>query len=85
MNLISEAISIAGRKNLAKSCGVTHQAVKRWERNGHLPRTEWTEETNYSEIITNLCADNPLSDGSFLTKELLLAVKPGSTKVAAAA
>lgn len=50
-NLISKAIEIAGLQPLAQACGVTYQAVRKWERAGHLPRTEWTGETNHAAAI----------------------------------
>lgn len=52
MNLISIAIREAGGiVALARECRVTHQAVKKWEKAGKLPRTEWTGETKYAEAI----------------------------------
>ena len=50
-NLISKAISIVGIYRLGKACGIAYQSIYRWERNGRLPRTEWTGETNYAAII----------------------------------
>jgi len=50
-NLISKAIKIAGLRPLADACGVSYQAVRKWEQRGHLPRTEWTGETQYSTEI----------------------------------
>lgn len=35
----------------AKICGVTPAAPYRWERRGHLPRTEATGETNYAALL----------------------------------
>ena len=52
MNLISQAITHAGGVvSLAKSCGVTYQAVRRWERHNRLPRTDPTGETKYARAI----------------------------------
>ena len=51
MNLLTKAIDVAGLQPLASACGVTYQAVRKWERNSRLPHTEATGETNYSEII----------------------------------
>jgi hypothetical protein len=53
-NLISVAIEIVGLKNLAMHLCVTYQAVRKWEKKGRLPRTEWTGETNYAERIEKL-------------------------------
>lgn len=51
MGPISRAIAIAGLKEVAAACEVTYQAVRKWERAGRLPRTEWTGETNYASEI----------------------------------
>jgi hypothetical protein len=50
VNLISLAIDICGLQPLASACGVSYQAVRKWEKKG-LPRTEWTGESRYAEII----------------------------------
>lgn len=50
-NLITEAINTVGLSNLARACKVSHQAVRKWEAAGRLPRTEWTGETNYAQIF----------------------------------
>lgn len=50
-NLITRAIDIAGLSELSKACGVTYQAVRKWEKAGRLPRTEWTGETNHAAAI----------------------------------
>lgn len=50
-NLIAKAIRIVGLQPLAAACGVTYQAVRLWERNNRMPRTEWTGETQYAQII----------------------------------
>jgi len=65
-NLISRAILIVGLQQLAVACGVTHQAVRKWERNGCLPRTDWTGESNYASKIDAATA------GAVTKKELLL-------------
>jgi DNA-binding transcriptional regulator YdaS (Cro superfamily) len=55
-NLISEAIEIVGLGDLAKACGVSYQAVRKWEAAGRLPRTEWTGETHYATAIETATA-----------------------------
>ena len=53
---ITRAIEIAGLQGVAVACGVSYQAVRKWEKSGHLPRTEWTGETDYSEKIERITA-----------------------------
>lgn len=49
--MITVAIDHVGLSKLAKACDVTYQAIRKWEKAGRLPRTEWTGETDYSAII----------------------------------
>lgn len=50
-NLITQAIAQVGLGKLAAACGVTYQALRKWEKAGRLPRTDWTGETDYAEAI----------------------------------
>ena len=68
-NLITEAIQIVGLAKLARACGVTYPAIRKWEQAGRLPRTEWTGETNYSSVI---CRE---TEGK-ITREQLLQPPP---------
>ena len=52
-NPVTEAIEIVGLQALADGCGVSYQAVRKWEKKG-LPRSEWTGETNHSHVIEKL-------------------------------
>lgn len=47
------------------ACGVTAAVIGRWIKQQHLPRTEYTGETEYAEALANA------SDGRF-TKEWIL-------------
>jgi hypothetical protein len=60
------AIERVGLGALAKELGVSGQAVRKWQRAGRMPRTEWTGETKYSELIQRLTMD-------VVTKDMLLA------------
>jgi hypothetical protein len=50
-NLISKAFEISGVKAIASACGVTEQAIYKWQRAGRLPRTELTGETDHATNI----------------------------------
>lgn len=63
---IEEAVQLVGLARLARELKLTHQAVRRWQRAGRLPRTEWTGETAYSTRIQDLT-------GGVVTRERLLA------------
>lgn len=57
MNHISRVIEIAGLSQTAEAVGVSYQAVRKWEANGRLPRTDFTGETNYAEKMAALVGD----------------------------
>lgn len=71
MNIITQLIEHFGLSQLAGVCGVTYQAVRKWERRGCLPRSEWTGETEYASKIATASA------GVF-TAEQLLSHRPTS-------
>ena len=66
---LSKAIELVGLVNLARELQVTHQAIRKWQANGRMPRTEWTEETEYCTCIARLT-------GGQITKAMLLAPWP---------
>jgi predicted site-specific integrase-resolvase len=63
--LIERAIELVGLQPLADGLGIEYQAVRKWQKAGQLPRTEWTGETRYAETIEKLT-------GGRVTKERLL-------------
>lgn len=78
MNLIETAIATVGgitaftralNERIEKP--VTYQAVRKWAAKGHLPRTEWTGETQYAAAI-ELITERKIA------KEQLLAHLPGA-------
>jgi hypothetical protein len=73
-NPLADAIEQVGLVALARALSLTHQAIRKWERAGRLPRTEWTGETNYAEQIERLT-------GGRVTKAMLL----GGTRAEATA
>jgi hypothetical protein len=66
-NLVTEVIALVGLKTLASELKVTYQAIRKWEKAGRLPRTEWTGETNYSGIIERL-TEGKVTKAALLTR-----------------
>lgn len=54
---LEKAIAKLGLHRLARDLNLTHQALRKWQRRGRLPRTEWTGETNYAQQIAALCGN----------------------------
>jgi len=52
---LEKAIAHCGLYRLARELNLTHQALRKWQRIGRLPRTEWTGETTYAEQIVAIC------------------------------
>ena len=51
IKLLAQVIRDAGRgPAVAKACGITTRAVYNWQDDG-MPRTEYTGETNYTNIL----------------------------------
>ena len=65
---IKAAVDETGYAKLAKACGVTPRAVIKWVEAGHLPRTEWTGESDYSTVIENIT-------GGRVTRDQLLSTR----------
>jgi DNA-binding transcriptional regulator YdaS (Cro superfamily) len=63
------AIGLVGLSLLARALGVTHQAIRKWQAAGRMPRTEWTGETAYCPAI------EALTEGK-VTRAMLLAPWP---------
>lgn len=68
-NPITQAINAVGLGALAAGLQVSGQAIRKWEAAGHLPRTEWTGETDYSSEIQRLT-------GGAVSKAVLMACRP---------
>lgn len=75
---ITEAIAAVGLQPLARACGVTYQALKKWESRGRLPRTEWTGETNYAAAISAACAEK----GVVITEAALKTIRSDNRQAA---
>lgn len=56
MNLLTDCIEASdGALNaIAKACGVSYQAVRKWEAAGRLPQSEHTGATQYAQKIAAL-------------------------------
>ena len=75
MNGIEEAIDhVGGPVPAARICGVTRQAVDKWIRAGHLPRIEYTGETDYAAKLARA------SRGAFTAKQLRDIAAPAKNK-----
>jgi hypothetical protein len=66
---LDRAVAEIGLTALARECKVSHQAVRKWQAAGRMPRTEWTGETDYSQVIQRL------TEGR-VTREQLLQLLP---------
>jgi hypothetical protein len=65
INDLTQAIAkVGGPSEAARICAVSAAAVGKWLKRGHLPRTEYTGETNYSELLSKA------SRGAFTAKQL---------------
>lgn len=71
MDSIKDAIErVGGPIQAAKVCGVTRQAVDKWIHSGRLPRTDYTGETNYAELLAKA------SKGAFTARQLKALASP---------
>lgn len=71
MNPVQFAVdAIGGQTAAAKICGLSVVAVHKWYSKGRLPRTEYTEKTNYAHRMAEA------SEGKFTAKWLLNAANP---------
>lgn len=51
MNPLESAVNQVGWSALSKALGVTHQAIRKWLQAGRLPRSEFSGETSYADLI----------------------------------
>ena len=66
---LDKAEQLIGLKPLADALGGTYQMVRKWQKNGKMPNTEYSGETKYSWIIEELCEGQ-------VTVESLLGFRP---------
>lgn len=55
--MLKQIITQIGVPKVAKECGVSNRAVYKWCERGVLPRTDFTGETAYAEIIARLSVE----------------------------
>lgn len=53
---LSEVIKAIGVQTLSVACGCSPRAIYKWIEKGSLPRTDFTGETNYAELIAEASA-----------------------------
>lgn len=74
-NALQKAIDALGPYKIAKLVKRRGPSIYKWRESGRLPRTEWTGETNYAEIIAHACAERSDIDPP-ITREQLLQIPP---------
>lgn len=71
MNPVQVAVTaVGGQTAAAKICGLSVVAVHKWCGKGRLPRTEYTQKTNYAHRLAAAAA------GKFTAEWLLNAANP---------
>lgn len=48
---------VGSRNKMGRICGVSGNAIKKWEKAGHLPRTDWCGLTSYARRIADFLGD----------------------------
>ena len=75
MESLKHIIDSLGAAKVADLCGISVRAVYKWRTSNSLPRTEYTGETRYSEILSQALENvisaeeirnfsNPIKSGS---------------------
>jgi len=76
LNPIKHAFdAVGGRTKAALLLGRSYMAMSKMEKRGILPRTEYTGETTYAQILANN------SDGAFTAQWLLEKAKPDTSVI----
>lgn len=65
MNSLRKIIDDIGAVRVSELCGVSVRAVYKWRKANTLPRTEYTGETHYSEILAK-ALNNKLTSAEIL-------------------
>ena len=69
-DVLAAAIGLLGLRAIALITGVSYQAVQHWANRRRLPRTEYSGETNYAELIAQACVEK--DSRTKVTREALL-------------
>ncbi|MGE0971156.1 helix-turn-helix transcriptional regulator [Klebsiella sp. WOUb02] len=72
-NSLAEIIKKIRVPVVAKACGRSPRAIYKWIASGTLPRTDYTDETNYAERIALA------SEGQFTADQIREVSKPKAT------
>ena len=78
MKSLKHILDSLGAAKVAGLCGISVRAVYKWRTSNSLPRTEYTGETRYSEILSQALENvvsakeirnfsNPIKSGSALS------------------
>ncbi|MFN3766812.1 MAG: hypothetical protein ACK4TD_00445 [Ectopseudomonas guguanensis] len=79
-NAVAFAFEAAGGIGAAaKVCGRSYQALNKWRQAGVLPRTEYTGETRYAELLAKRAAE---LGNAFSPEVLLQAAAPRKQEAA---
>ena len=79
---LGAAVDLLGMSAVAKIVGLTYQAVQQWRVRNRLPRTEYSGETNYAELIATACLE--VDPHTQVTREALLGLEPVAARRIAA-
>lgn len=85
MKSLKHIIDSLGAAKVADLCGISVRAVYKWRTSNFLPRTEYTGETRYSEILSQALENvisaeeirsfsNPIKSGPRLAHEFNLPI-----------
>lgn len=67
---LEKVINIIGLTNLSRELGISRQAIRKWQKNGHMPDSEYSGRTTYALTIEKL------TDGLVTYEDLCPKLKP---------
>lgn len=72
-DLKSAIEAVGGIPEASRICGLSYVAVSKWVKQGHLPRTEYSGETKYAELLA------AKSNGAFSAEKLRSIARPNQS------